>query len=424
MEAKKSLITKLEQISALYKTTLSIKNKSSRFTATDNYTRKVYLPPFPGEYRSEEEREAWKKSTDHCADNAISSMDYIYDRVCKPKEPQKPEPGIFPTNEHSQANELKKKEGWKVLVAGFVAFCVLISGGLFSGEALTVIFNLILLGVCGAVLFLFFKKLQSSNKADEESTRMVIENYNKFKAQAEAKYESDMTAYKTAMDSHALKKTDFIKKYTEWRKVYLLHIEEEKEIAEMLEADRVAEVKRIFEEEYLPAENKLKAYNDLVSENYLPVLDDIISLIKDGRADDYKEAVNLYEEISYRERQLVLEREKEEQRKHEAALKREAEERHHREQMDFQKEQERQRAREIEKQQDLERQRIAEEQRHNAAQEREMKNKQDLERRRITEERRQAEASRQKRCWYCAHQSSCGLKSTDGAYNCTGFTPK
>lgn len=410
MEPKKSLITKLDQISALYKTTLSIKDKTARFTPKDNYKRMVDLPPFPGEYKSEEEREAWKKSMDHCVDNAIESMDYIYDRVCKPKEPEKPNPGNCPVNENALVNELKKKEGWKVLVSGFVALCALISGGLFSGDALTVILNLVILGACGAVLFLFYKKLQSKKKADEEVTRIAVEAYEKNKSEAEEKYEQDMGAYKTAMNSHKFKKADFMEKYAEWRKVYLAHVKEEEEIAEMLEADRAAEVKKIFEEEYLPAENKLKAFNDLVSENYLPVLDDIIALLKTGRADDLKEAVNLYEDLCYREKQLQLEREKEEQRKHEAALKREAEERHHREQMDFQKEQERQRAREIKNQQDLERKRLDEEKRHNLANERQKET--------------EAKASRQKRCSFCAHFSTCRMRDFESAYNCTGFTPK
>lgn len=401
MESKKSLIAKLDKISTLYKTTLSIKDKTARFTSKDNYKRTVDLPPFPGEYRSEEEREEWKKSIDHCVDNAIDSMEYIYDRVCKPKEPEKPDPGNCPVNENALVNELKKKEGWKVFVFGFVAFCVLISGGLFAGDALTVVFNLVIFGACGAVIFLFYKKLLSKKKSDEEVTKTAVQAYEKNKAETEAKYEQDMGMYKTAMDSHKQKKADFMEKYTEWRKVYLAHVKEEEAIAQKLEADRVAEVKRIFEEEYLPVETELEEYNDLVSEDYLPMLDDIIGLLKSGRADDLKEAVNLYEDISYRERQLELEREKEEQRKYEAALERKAADRHHKEQMAFQKEQERRKERKEAERQFIE------------SREREAKEKKDADK---------AKSDAKRQCHYCKNYHSCGIKHNP-PIGCTGFRP-
>lgn len=401
METKKSLITKLEQISALYKTTLSIKDKTARFTPEDNYKRTVDLPPFPGEYKSEEEREAWKKSMDHCIDNAIESMDYIYDRFCMPKEPEKPNIGSCPVTGNALVNELKKKEGWKVLVSGFVALCALISGGLFSGDLLTVILNLVILGVCGAVGFSFYKKLQTKKKADEEVARLSVEAYEKNKAEAEEKYEQDMGAYNTAMNSHKLKKADFMEKYAEWRKVYLSHVKEEKEIAQKLEADRAAEVKRIFEEEYLPAENRLKAFNDLVSENYLPVLDNIIGLLKSGRADDLKEAVNLYEEISYRERKLEQERRQEAQRRLD-------EERRHQEEIELREKQERQRKYEEEQRQQKEAEKRMEEKIEREKSEREAANK--------------AKIDAKRQCHYCKNYHSCGIKHNP-PIGCTGFRP-
>lgn len=54
--------------------------------------------------------------------------------------------------------------------------------------------------------------------------------------------------------------------------------------------------------------------DEYIGEKYYPDLDEIIELIKSGRADTIKEAINLFEEIKYKERQLEIQREEAEER--------------------------------------------------------------------------------------------------------------
>jgi len=222
----------------------------------------------------------------------------------------------------------------------------------------------------------------------------------------------------------------FVRAYTEWRGIYLESRREEEDIAEKLEEDRQAAVNAINKEEMLPVLQELSDTNDLVSMNYLPVLETLIDLLKDGRADDLKEAINLYEDIVYRERQLELEREKEEQRRWEEEQRRRDEERHHKEQMKFQQDQERQRQREEERrQQDAER-RHREEMDQRDRQERDRQNE---ERRRADEERRRAERAELDRkqkedretrdqCNRCAQAGHCSMAFRRP--NCASFRPR
>lgn len=63
--SKAQLITKLETIAKLYNTTLALQSKMERFQPVDKYARQVAVPPFPGNYKNEQEREAWKKAIPH-----------------------------------------------------------------------------------------------------------------------------------------------------------------------------------------------------------------------------------------------------------------------------------------------------------------------------------------------------------------------
>lgn len=61
--------------------------------------------------------------------------------------------------------------------------------------------------------------------------------------------------------------------------------------------EKIAEIERDYPDEY-------------IGEKYYYYLDEIIELIKSGRADTVKEAINLFEEMKYKERQLEIQREK------------------------------------------------------------------------------------------------------------------
>lgn len=401
---KNELITKLEEISALYANTVAIQSQMDDFTPEDHYDRQVVVPQFPGEYKSEKERNAWQELIGHDEEDAVQIMDMAYERVHCPKEPAKPNIGKRPENTHDTANALKKKLGWLPIVAAFVAVCSLISGGLFSGEAGTIIGNLVIIGACAVAVLFFLKKYKSAQQADEEVTKVMIKNYDESKREAEEKYEQDMNIYQTERTAYILSKGDFLEEYTVWREIYLDHLREEAEIAEKLEADRIAGVNRIYEEQYVPAQKKLEESNDLITAEYLPVLHIIIELIKSGRADDLKEAVNLYEELVYRERQLQLQREQEEQRRYEEEQRRRDEERRYQEEKQFREDQERQRR------YDAEQQRREEERR---AKDRE---KQEW------EAASRAEREAKSRCHWCKKYHSCGIRHNP-PLNCTAFDP-
>ena len=46
--AKNELIAKLEEISALYASTVAIQSQMDDFTPEDHYDRQIVVPPFPG----------------------------------------------------------------------------------------------------------------------------------------------------------------------------------------------------------------------------------------------------------------------------------------------------------------------------------------------------------------------------------------
>jgi len=424
------LIRKLETISGLYHRAKGIQYKMDHFEPEDNYERTVNIPIFPGNYKDEAERTAWERSIDHEANQAIDVAAAVYKRAYEPKKPQKPTFGTCPTNENKYATENKQKLGCLPIVAGFIAVCSLISGGLFAGDSGTVIGNIVILIACAAVAAFFFLRSSKAKQADEEATRTAIEAYERDKSEKEAKYAQDMQSYQAAMNDFNEESRAFVRAYTEWRGIYLESRREEEDIAEKLEEDRQAAVNAINKEEMLPVLQELSDTNDLVSMNYLPVLETLIDLLKDGRADDLKEAINLYEDIVYRERQLELEREKEEQRRWEEEQRRRDEERHHKEQMKFQQDQERQRQREEERrQQDAER-RHREEMDQRDRQERDRQNE---ERRRADEERRRAERAELDRkqkedretrdqCNRCAQAGHCSMAFRRP--NCASFRPR
>lgn len=401
---KNELITKLEEISVRYKNTIVIQDEMDGFVPDDHYERKIRVSKFPGQVKE------WEEAFDHESEDAVQMLEKAYERAYCPKEPAKPNIGKRPEHEPNLANELKKKQGCLPLVGGFIAVCSLISGGLFSGEALTVIINLAILAACAVVILVFFVKHQRAKAADKEVTRISIEGYEHHKKEQEENYEREMEVYLTERAAYLVAKGDFLEEYTAWRAEYLAHLREEEEIEEKLEADRAAGVKRIYEEQYVPAKKELEAHNDLITEEYLPVLNIIIELIKSGRADGLKEAINLYEELVYRERQLEQERQAEENRQREAQQQMQMQAQQHAEQMKFQQAQERQRKYEAQQQLRM--------------QEQQHKDEMKMQEARLQQEAAAVKASRQKRCVWCAHKLTCRQQYYDGAYNCTGFTPQ
>lgn len=412
---KNELIEKLEEISALYANTKAIQARMDAYTPEDHYDRKIVVPQFPGEYRTDEERDVWQESVDHREDDAVAQMEAQYKRIYAPRKPSAPRIEDFKKPTTSYNDDEKVKNYGCLATAGAVLggmFALSFIANLVSGIPFISVFPLVVAAI-GALLFVFGR---SKKKQIEDALLIRQEEayaaYNKEKTALLEAHKVEMQAYEEAMKVCEENLRQFISDYSQWREIYLKSVQEETVIAQKLEEDRQAGVQKIYEQEYLPAEAALKEGNNLVAVGYLPALSIIVSLLKSGRADDLKEAINLYEVIVYRERQLALEREKEAQRQYEEQQRRRDEERRYQADMQFRKDQERQRQREEEqRQKDAERHHREEmQQRERQAQEEKM--------------RAARERESQKRCEWCAHKLTCRQRYYDGAYNCTGFTPQ
>lgn len=409
---KNELILKLEEISRLYVNTVSIRSKMDSFTPEDHYERKVPLPTFPGKYKTNGERDRLLRAIDHKEKDAVTQIEAAYKHIFEPRKPNAPQIKDFkePEATYDEKEQVRKYGCLAAAGAGL--------GGLFAVSIIATLGNGIsfvplAIVVIGALLFVFGRNKKKKIKEDQLKRRdEALLAYNQEKAALLEDYKVKMQAYEEATEVYKGNLQQFLENYPQWREAFLKRMQEEMDITQKLEEDREAGIQKIFEEEYLPVETALNEANTLVTEEYLPVLDIIIDLLRNGRADDLKEAINLYEDIVYRERQLALEREKEAQRQREEQQRRQDEERHHKEQMKFQQSQERQRQREEERrQQDAER--------HHRE---DMKQREQLARN--EEFRRKQERESQKRCVWCAHNLTCRQQYYDGAYNCTGFTPK
>jgi len=383
---KNELITKLEAISVLNRKALSIKSKMNSFTPEDNYERKVSLPTFPGDYEDQEELEYWKDAIDHEEDDAIEQMMEVYDRHYCPKEPVKPKITEFSQTVNTETTKAKQSMGCFSIGAGLMGGIALIS--MLGNEdklGLTICWIMLLISI--AIFAVFFFRLKKAKDKDAAVLK-EMKRLHEEKTQCELKdYEVAKEVYKTDSSAYKLSRQDFLDEYTEWRECYLESLKEEAIIGEKLEEDRIEGVNKIKTEEFMPVLEELDKINDVLAIDYLSAVDVIIDLLKTGRADDLKEAINLYEDILYRERELQLQREREEQRRREEELRRQDEERRYQDEKRFREDQERQRRREEE------RRARDEERRHNE----EMRQREQQELTRQREEKRRQEADQRKR---------------------------
>lgn len=425
--SKQELIGKLNSINQLYQKTLAIEEKMEEFEPEDHYKRKCPLPIFPGKYDSADEREEWMDSVDHEEDDAIEEMEGVYASAYEPKKPEKPLEIGRPQTVTDEEEKLKKKMGCFSVVAvglGALAFITALTTG--GSDPTTAAINWVLVLACAAFLGYYYYQMSLSKKKDEQKLRELQERFDNRLAEETAAYEQKMKQYDADMAAYREKCDAFMEQYKAWREVYFKHLAEEEEIDDKLEADRVAGVEKIHAEEYEPALQALADGNDLIGEQYLPALNIIVDLLESNRADDLKEAINLFEELLYRERQLQLQREQEEQRRREEEQRREDEERRHQEEMAFQREQERERRYEAERQERMAERQLEEQKRQEF-------DRQRAERiARETQERKewQAELDRKKaersainrQCNTCARCGKCSLSFTRA--NCASYIPR
>lgn len=425
------LISKLKEIYRLYQNTVEIEEEMEDFVPEDNYPRNITLPLFPGNYRSEEERRIWTEDTDHADEDAVKTVAYAYDLIYHPKKPDEPVFKECPKSANAETEKTKKNMGCLTIGAAFVGVIALL-GLIGSSDPLSIAVCIILAIGCAAVLVFSYLKIQKAKESDAQALAEIQRQHKQECDAIMAQYQNSMAIYENNCNVFENNKQEFLRNYVIWRNIYLQHAEEEAEIEEKLESDRLAAVQKIHEEKYIPAKQELDNYNDLISERYLPVLDIIIELIESNRADDLKEAVNLYEELVYRERQLQLQREQEEQRRYEEELRRQDEERRHREEMQFRENQERQRRQDEERREREAERRHNEEMRQRETEERrrEQIEKERLRKQELTDARRKREEEDRlwkagsAQCRACAYAGHCNMSIHNKTPNCTGFRPR
>ena len=429
--SRSELISKLKEIYRLYQNTVEIEEEMEDFEPEDNYNRNIVLPQFPGNYRFEEERGIWCNKIDHTAEDALQAIAYAYDTIYYPKKPDDPVIQEAPKAVNAEAEKTKKNMGCLTLGAAFVGVVALLSL-IGNSDPLGITISVLLAIGCAALLVFSYMKISKAKQADAMTLAEMQRQHNAESAAIMEQYRNSMVEYENNCNAFKVERQTFLNDYANWRNIYLQHVAEEEEIEDKLEEDRLTAVQKIREEKYLPAMQELEECNDLISERYLPVLNVIIELIASNRADNLKEAVNLYEELVYRERQLQLQREQEEQRRYEEELRRQDEERRHREEMQFRENQERQRRQDEERREREAERRHNEEMRQRETEERrrEQIEKERLRKQELADARRQREeADKQWRagaaqCRACANVGHCNMSIHNHTPNCTGFRPR
>ena len=425
--SRSELIEKLEAISSKYSNVCAVREKMNTAMPTDNYERRVALMEFPqaeGKTISTE----LINTVDHSrVDSAEKGAMEIYENVCEmPKEPPMPEKKAFnPPQKPAAIGVLKGVAGFFCGVSIFFLLGRIFSH--FDSDTEWTISVIITLSiVAGAiavssllasfVLNSIYAKKRLSAKRDFDLSQQAVQD----------QYNRELTEHGEKIKEYKKREEKFIEEYRKWRECYLEHLREEDSVKALLERDRESLVKEIERTELMPAISSLEKINDIITDEYLPVVDKITSLVKSGRADTLKEAINLYEELRYKERQLEILREQEEQRAREEELRRMDEQRRHEEEMQFRRAQEYQRQLEERLRREEENRRYEEEKRQREQEEaRRQREEERNEARLRSEERAKMYADHRnllRQCNSCAMLSRCSVAFRRS--NCPSYQPK
>ncbi|MBE6752360.1 MAG: hypothetical protein E7556_07530 [Ruminococcaceae bacterium] len=423
---KTKLIKKLQKIYDLYANVLNIKYKIENFVPDDTYERNVLVPQFSGESKIET-----FDQVQHEARNAVETIGELYNYYHSPKKPEEPAYPKQPDTYTEETTKINNKYGLRTLLCTIFGVCSLLGTItlLFDGfkqlPVETIIF-IIITCVLGYFVFDGRKKLAKAKEADAATLMKLQKEYIEEVAKLKRQYDEEIEVFESNLALHNSAREDFLIEYKAWRDIFLQHVEEEAEIEEKLENDRIVATKKIYEEEYIPALNTLNKANDLVSNDYLPALETIIDLLETNRADSLKEAINLFEEIVYRERQLQLQKEQEEQRRYEEELRRQDEERRYREEMAFKEQQEINRQNEERERQRIEERHYQEEMAFREQQERNRQRELEQERRKQdkVELQRKMDQDRatHRQCHTCALVGRCSVAFSRP--NCASYQPR
>lgn len=289
--------------------------------------------------------------------------------------------------ETEQSLEKVKKRFYAVLIVTIISFIIsTISGwGLFEG--------LSTVGILASIFFgLLFNTGKNKAKKDKNTYETAVKDY-----------ENSMQAYRNALsvyESEKAKGIEAAKQFaTEYKEAYLEYDRLIKESEEKR--------KQAFQT-FIQKMDEAKTY-DFMPPEYYDLIKPVIKILKSGRADSYKEALN-----------LAIQEQKEAQ----AEAARRAEEA--------------ERTRIMREQAEAEERRAREEQRHNQAMERQqqMHNKAMLEEQRAANKvaekaaKQQAKADLEMRsaasrmCVTCANNSKCPPSVRGKTINCGGYRPR
>lgn len=402
---KNELIEKLEKIQKRYLDTEQFRLAMALYRPEDSYKREIAVPQFPGE-SDEKIRKEWRQCWDHQSKDAIEIAKDAFRVTYEPPKPSDPRLKEYRGPVEGEEGSFAPW-GCSIAFAVFLGAIALIALFMSDNDLTTTACYVVLaISVLPLVILTLIKLVKKAIYAG--SVKKCKKEYNQYVMEEKAKHEVVLKNYEAKLAAYEEKRDAFLAEYIAWREIYIASQEEEDRIAEQLEADKQAGVQKIREEKLAPAEAALHEVNDLVPEKYLSVLEDLIDLLNSGRADDLKEAINLYEEIAYRERQLELQREAEEQRQLEEALRQEEESRRHKEEMKFLKDQEWQRRQD--------------EERHRRAEDRRLQEEKENQRRAEQQAADRAKREAENRCRHCANYRTCTLRLSK-PQNCSGFRP-
>lgn len=273
----------------------------------------------------------------------------------------------------------KKSKIALIAAGGIFVLGMLIPGAVFTSTYITM--------GCFIAAVVFSSKKSKAKKTYDEGQA-------KYKA-AEELRQRTLTAFRSGLEVYEQQRTECLAALA----AHAVRYEELREECAAIDAEYMQKMEEAQSLSDRCVE-MIKTY-DFVPTDYLHLVKPMITLLKSGRADDYKEALNMAirEEQEEQERQerraaearqaALEERRAEEERRHNERM--EAQQRAHNQQMEVQ-----------------------------AAQAERNRQKEAKEAQRAADKA----VRDSRRCHGCAHFGRCTIRRTDGAYNCTGFTPR
>ena len=318
---KNILLQQLETISNLRNEALKVQEKMNTYKPLDKYERKIKVPKFPCKT---------ELAIDHKSNNALESARSLYS---KEYEPLKPTVSKKHFKEPKFTDEEKKKQVkyslWRNIGLGVAIFFALGSFSAMDGTMTGALITILVIALGGLGLFFFSRfQLKGIAKVLEERRKKELAEFEAKQKQGKKIFEQNLADYEKAFEKYNSELNKFLEEYSSWRNIYLQHLQEEAEITKQLEKDKVAGIEKIDAEEYQPILIKLaEAMNGVLSNNYLNQVDTLIEYLKSGRADNLKEAIEVYEEELFRKKELQILREQEAQRKYEAKKEKDSQKR-------------------------------------------------------------------------------------------------